>query len=73
MDLQATFGFGYYSRITTGPSGTARIVPKWEMDTGVYYPWETVMAFALWAWSGLRLLQGDERPASASPGAAASE
>lgn len=62
MDLQATFGFGYYTRVTTGPGGTGKMLPKVELDTGVHYPWETAMAFVLWAWCGWRLMRGEERP-----------
>ncbi len=62
IDLRATIGFGYYSRVTTAVDGTTgRATPRVEFDTGVDYPWETAMAFALWVWCAVRLIRGEER------------
>jgi hypothetical protein len=66
-DLRATFGFGKLSRVTTGPDGATGIyTPKLEFDTGLDYPWETLLAIALWLWCGWRLIRGEEREPSGS-------
>jgi arabinofuranan 3-O-arabinosyltransferase len=61
-DVRATFGFGYFPRVTTGAGGeTGATIAKWEADTGVEYPWETAITFVLWAWCAWRLVRGEER------------
>ena len=64
-DFRATFGFGKLSRVTTGPDGATSIyTPRLEFDTGLDYPWETFLAFALWLWCAWRLIRGEEREQS---------
>jgi arabinofuranan 3-O-arabinosyltransferase len=62
LDIRATVGIGYFARVTTGPDGaTSHATPRVEFDTGVDYPWETMLAILLWMWCGWRLIRGDER------------
>ncbi len=61
--LEGTFGVGYWARATgTGDAATAFATPVLKVDTGVNYPCDTLLALALWAWCGWRLLCGEERP-----------
>jgi hypothetical protein len=67
-DFRATLGFGKLSRVTTGPDGATGIyTPRLEFDTGLDYPWETFLGFALWLWCAWRLIRGEEREHSAAP------
>jgi hypothetical protein len=67
LDLRATFGFGYFGRVTTGDNGaTEQWVPKVEFNSGIEYPWETALALALWAWCAWRLVRGEERRTQAT-------
>ena len=62
MDLQATFGFGYYSHTITNKDGsTATTVPKIVADTSSSYPTETFFMLGLWIWCGVQLIRGVER------------
>jgi hypothetical protein len=62
MNLQATFGFGYYARVRTGTDGSTSIVtPRLLMDSGSDYPLETYLVLAAWMWCGFQLILGEER------------
>jgi hypothetical protein len=61
LALEATFGVGYYTYVTTGPSGTAKVTPRLVADTTSSYPWETAFVFALWVWCGWRLIRGEDQ------------
>jgi arabinofuranan 3-O-arabinosyltransferase len=62
MNLEATLGFGYYARVTTGADGaTGLITPRVIADTSSNYPLETYLILALWMWCGLQLIRGEER------------
>lgn len=62
MQLQATFGLGYYAQTVTTPDRTtSAVTPRVEVSTSTDYPWETAAVLAVWAWCGWRLLRGDER------------
>ena len=62
LSLEATFGMGYYSRVTTGPGGaTGRSTPRVVADTSSSYPWETGLIMLVWLWCGWRLIRGAER------------
>ncbi len=67
MDFRATLGVGYFGEVTIGPDGnTGRVTPRFQVDTGVNYPWETALAFILWVWCGWKLMNGVERTRSES-------
>lgn len=62
MQLEGTFGIGYYARTINGPGGvTSGVTPHFVADTGPNYPWEPALILALWAWCGWRLIRGDDR------------
>ena len=62
LAIEATFGVLGWGRPTTLLDGaTAMSSPRVHADTGISYPWDTVLILALWAWCGWRLLQRDER------------
>ncbi len=62
MNLQATLGFGYYSRATTGTDGvTGLVTPTVIGDTSANYPLETFLVILIWMWCGYRLICGEEK------------
>jgi arabinofuranan 3-O-arabinosyltransferase len=69
MNLQATLGFGYYARVTTGADGATGIAtPRVEADSGSSNPMDTYLIFMLWMWCGLQLIRGEERRSVPVPG-----
>jgi hypothetical protein len=59
-NLGATVGFGHYAELTTATDGsTGWRVPQVRTEMSVFYPWDTAMLLALWAWCAWRLIRGD--------------
>lgn len=60
-NVQATVGFGHFAEPTTAADGaTGFRVPQVKAEMSLYYPWDTALLLALWAWCAWRLVRGDD-------------
>ncbi len=63
FDPNATFALNGLASTTTDSAGTtARRVPQIAGAVGYFYAWDTALVLVLWAWSGVRLAFGGDRP-----------
>jgi hypothetical protein len=68
MNLQATLGFGYYARVTTGSDGVTGVtIPRLVGDSGSSSPLDTYLVLSIWCWCGLKLILGEENQTAAHP------
>ena len=52
-NLQASFGIGPFAQVPPIDSGASSL-RRIELDSSIFYPWDTYLLLVLWAWCGVR-------------------